>query len=77
MPSKQRPTDDRRPEPDGIDLPYWLQLVRDLPDLRLAKVTASRRALRAGRYESEQVLEAAIDRMEADLGVVFAADTCR
>ena len=47
----------------------WKQLVRDCPDLRDDKIASSREALATGTYEHDEVLNATLDRMSADMGV--------
>lgn len=58
-----------RHAPADETLERWRRLVEELPDLRLEKVLATRKALRAREYDRPAVLEDTIDRLQADLGL--------
>ena len=62
-----------RHAPADETLERWRRLVEELPDLRLEKVLATRKALSAREYDRAAVLEHTIDRLQADLGL--AGDT--
>ena len=54
-----------------IPLDRWKQIVSALPDVRLHKVLATRRALRQNRYDGEHVLDKTIQHLSSDLELLL------
>ncbi|MDO8630374.1 MAG: hypothetical protein Q7R41_07760 [Phycisphaerales bacterium] len=48
----------------------WLSMVRELPEIRADKVRRTRDAIAANNFDADAVLDAAIDRLRNDLGVL-------
>lgn len=49
---------------------YWQQRLRDLPDLRWAKVDRARRALESGAYDAEEASDAVLASLANEIGVL-------
>ncbi len=54
----------------ALKLEYWKRRLRELPDLRVEKVRRTRDALARQRYDREEVLDATVDRVGNELGVL-------
>jgi hypothetical protein len=52
------------------DFRQWSQLVRNLPDLRWDKVARIREALRRNSYDADSLLDAALEPLGHELGVL-------
>ncbi len=48
----------------------WLRMVRELPEIRADKVRRTRDAIAADNFDADAMLDAAIDRLRNDLGVL-------
>ncbi len=55
-------------------LAFWKQRIRELPDVRREKVQATRSALQQRAYDAEAILDATIQEMGNDIGVLCRHD---
>jgi hypothetical protein len=72
---RRKPPTTTRPKLDRDELGEFRQRLNDLPDLRLDKIIAIRQALSSGRYETDGLIDAVLQRMENDIGVLFRRNT--
>jgi hypothetical protein len=49
---------------------YWKERMRELPDIRMNKVRDTRDALEQNSYDTEPVLEATLERMCEETGIL-------
>ena len=56
-------------------LGHWKQRLRELPEVRQEKVQSVRGAIRSSCYESEQVLEGALQQLSNDVGILCRKDS--
>lgn len=64
----RRSADDDHSSTQHAEVEHWIKQVRDLPDLRLDKVLASRTAIRHDQYDDDAVLDATVERLYGELG---------
>ena len=48
----------------------WVEMVNQLPEVRLDKVAAVRRALQRHTYDDSRIFEVAIDRLTREAGIL-------
>lgn len=73
MDANTRPGRRRTKTPDQPPaLEYWVQRTHELPEVRMDKVQSTRDALARNAYESEQILDDTIARLNDELDMLLS-----
>jgi hypothetical protein len=73
--SHHRTTPSALPQaPAPVDIAFWRQRVKDLPDLRWDKVTDLRNAIRANQYQIDHHLDEVLKRIEDEVSALCAEE---
>lgn len=73
MEAKNQPTRRKDTTPDHPPaLEYWVKRTHELPEVRVDKVRATREALERNAYESDQILDDTIAKLNDELDLLLS-----